>query len=285
MTVFCAESGFAKYKVGDIDFYCIQDLANAMDNAIFTDADPDILKKYTQNGKSPSSISTFVIKHNNKKFVTKHNNNKTILVDTGNGVNLLTNLAAAGIKTDEVSDILLTHTHGDHVSGLFRGSKTNFPNATIWITAAELKFWKSSNNRLVEKVIKAYGEFKIIVPDEKSAVVLPEVVAIDAVGHTSGHVAFLVSSKGQKVFVAGDLLHSASLQFPHPEISSRYDSDPKQAAEIRKKLLTRTANEKWIFVSAHIPFPGFIQVEKDGNGFKLSPLNNPTNTNILPKKD
>jgi glyoxylase-like metal-dependent hydrolase (beta-lactamase superfamily II) len=270
LTTLYAESGFARYKVGKLDFYCIQDAPGEMNNAIFAGADNAILKKYTQNGKSPSSISTFVIKHNKK----------SVLIDTGNGNNLLTNLALAGIKTDEISDILLTHTHGDHVSGLFSGTKPNFPNASIWITSKELKFWQSSNNGLVKKTIKSYGELKIIVPDEKTSVVLPEIVAIDAVGHTPGHVTFLVSSEGQKVFVAGDLLHSASLQFPHPEISSRYDSDPKQAAEIRKKLLTRTANENWIFVSAHIPFPGFIRLEATGEGFKIISVtkNNKTET-------
>ncbi|MDR2641769.1 MAG: MBL fold metallo-hydrolase [Planctomycetaceae bacterium] len=270
LTTLYAESGFACYKVGELDFYCIQDAAGEMNNAIFADADREILKKFTQNGKSPSSISTFVIK----------SNKKSVLVDTGNGNNLLANLGKAGIKTNEISDILLTHTHGDHVSGLFSGTKPNFPNASIWITADELNFWKSSNNKLVEKTINAYGDLKIIVTDEKTPIVLPEIVAVDAVGHTPGHVTFLVTSKGQKVFIAGDLLHSASLQFPHPEISSRYDNDPKQAAEIRKKLLTRTVKENWIFVSAHIPFPGFIRLEANGEGFKIIPVtkNNVTET-------
>ncbi|MDR2346976.1 MAG: MBL fold metallo-hydrolase [Planctomycetaceae bacterium] len=261
-TTLYAESAFAKFKLGELDFYCIQDAPGEMNNAIFAGTDSEILKKHTQNGKSPSSISTFVIKHNKK----------SILIDTGNGNQLLENLAAAGIKTDEITDILLTHTHPDHVSGLFNRTKPNFPNAAIWITANELTFWKTSNNALVEKTIKAYGELKIIIPDEKTSIVLPEIIAIDTIGHTPGHVTFLVSSKGQKLFIAGDLLHSSSLQFPHPEISSRYDNDPKQAANIRKKLLTRTVNEKWIFVSAHIPFPGFIHLEKDGEGFKIIPI-------------
>ncbi|MDR1484383.1 MAG: MBL fold metallo-hydrolase [Planctomycetaceae bacterium] len=274
LTTLYAESGFARYKVGELDFYCIQDAPGEMNNAIFAGADSNILKKFTTNGKSPSSISTFVIKRNKK----------SVLVDTGNGNNLLVNLAAAGIKTDEISDILLTHTHGDHVSGLFSGTKPNFPNASIWITKEELKFWKSSNNRLVERTINAYGELKIIVPDEGTPIVFPEIVAIDAVGHTPGHVAFLVSSKGQKVFVAGDLLHSADLQFPHPEISSRYDNDPKQAAEIRKKLLTRAVNEKWIFVSAHIPFPGFIHLTTSGEGFKIISVTKNNATEIYSKQ-
>jgi glutathione peroxidase len=268
------ESGFAKYKIGELDFYCIQDTKNEMNNAIFADANHEILKKFTKDGKSPSSISTFVIKRNEK----------SILVDTGMGNQLLENLAAAGIKTDEISDVLLTHTHGDHVNGLFNNSKPNFKNATVWISEDELKFWKSSNNSLVEKTIKAYGELKIIKPDEKTSIVLPEIIAIDAAGHTPGHVAFLVSSKGENILVAGDLLHSADLQFPHPEISSRYDNNPEQAAKIRQKLLSRTVKEKWIFVSAHIPFPGFIRLESDREGFKIISVtkNQSTKSNANP---
>ncbi|MDR1479912.1 MAG: MBL fold metallo-hydrolase, partial [Planctomycetaceae bacterium] len=100
-TILFAESGFAQYKVGELDFYCIQDSSGEMNNSIFVGANREILNQFTQNGKSPSSISTFVIKKDKK----------TVLVDTGNGNKLLENLSAAGIKTDEISDILLTHTH------------------------------------------------------------------------------------------------------------------------------------------------------------------------------
>ncbi|MDR1925986.1 MAG: MBL fold metallo-hydrolase [Planctomycetaceae bacterium] len=272
--IFADDAGFAKFSVGVIDIYSIQDTSNSMANSLFPDASDEMLARHTRDGKSPSSISAFVIRKGAK----------TILVDTGNGNKLLENLAAAGIKTADVSDILLTHTHSDHINGLFTNSKRNFPNASVWLTQKELNFWNQTNKNFLEKAIKSYGELKIIVPDEKTTIVLPEIVAIDAVGHTPGHVVFLVSSKKagggdvEKVFIAGDLLHSADLQFPHPEISSVYDRDKKGAADVRKKLLLRAVKEDWFFVSAHVPFPGFYKLEINGNGFSPKKIAAPQKT-------
>jgi glyoxylase-like metal-dependent hydrolase (beta-lactamase superfamily II) len=253
-------SGFLHTKIGDVDFYCINDGDGSMPNALFPDASRDILQKFAPSGKSPSSFSAFVVKKGTQ----------TILFDTGNGNQLLTNLKTAGIKTDEISAVVLTHSHGDHVGGLFSGDKQNFPNASVWITEKEVPYWKNAgNSALLAKTVDAYGELKIITTDEKTPVVIPEVVAIDVAGHTPGHTAFLVSSGNDKVVIAGDLLHGAAIQFPNPEISCRYDNNPKQAAESRQMLLARAANENWIFTASHIPFPGFGKIEKAEKGFKF----------------
>jgi glyoxylase-like metal-dependent hydrolase (beta-lactamase superfamily II) len=104
-----------------------------------------------------------------------------------------------------------------------------------------------------------------ITPDEKMPVtILPTIKAIDAAGHTPGHVIFLIN--GDTLF-AGDLLHSDLLQFAHPEICATFDNDKEAAVAMRRKILTRAAEENWDFIASHVPKSG--RIEKDGDGFRL----------------
>lgn len=252
--------GFAKTKVGDLDFICVQDAGGEFDNTTFA-ADADLLHKLAPSGKTPNSCSAFVVK----------GNGHTILIDTGMGRKMLENLKAAGIDPASVDAVLLTHTHHDHTGGLLAGDKPNFPNAKIWINPKELDFWKSSNKAQYEKAISVYGEPNPIVADEKTDIVIPEIKAIAIPGHTPGHTGFLITSKGDKIFAAGDILHSGTIQFPHPEINAKFDRDPAKAIESRRSILNRAADEGWRFAAAHLPFPGIGKIKKNADAFQFEP--------------
>jgi glyoxylase-like metal-dependent hydrolase (beta-lactamase superfamily II) len=68
-----------------------------------------------------------------------------MLFDTGAGTNmgasagkLAASMAAAGIAAATVTDVFISHSHGDHVGGLLNASGAlAFPNATIHISAPE----------------------------------------------------------------------------------------------------------------------------------------------------
>ena len=92
---------------------------------------------------------------------------------------------------------------------------------------------------------------------------IPWVVAIDAAGHTPGHVVFRLAN----TLFAGDILHSELFQFTHPEIYPVFDNDKDAALVMRKKILNLAAENGWYFVSSHVSNKGFIK--KDGDGFKL----------------
>ena len=250
-------------KIGDIDFYSIQDGANEMNNRVLLTEDKDAPAKLSPTGKTPSGFGAFVVKKGTD----------VALIDTGVGGRLLVCLQSIGIKPEDVKHVFITHSHGDHVGGLVKDGKKVFPNATLYLDERELTFWKSGRAKeQCEQCLQLYGEPKFLKPDEKTTVVFPELVAIDLAGHTPGHVGFLLSGDDKKILIAGDLLHHGAVQFARPDISVQYDSDPKVAAAVRAQTLHRAAGEKLLFAAAHLAFPAVGHVTDDGKGFRFTPV-------------
>ncbi|MGY4595315.1 glyoxylase-like metal-dependent hydrolase (beta-lactamase superfamily II) [Bradyrhizobium sp. GM22.5] len=100
---------------------------------------------------------------------------------------------------------------------------------------------------------------------------LPGVQAIAAPGHTVGHTIFMVSSAGKSFAFLGDLSHHPVLLLERPRMEFSYDTDPKQAAESRVKLLTMLAANKTPVMSYHFAWPGYGHVAKAGEGFHYYP--------------
>jgi hypothetical protein len=78
--------------------------------------------------------------------------NETVLFDAGTGqfqptaVAMIANMAAAGIKPAQITRVVVSHFHPDHVFGLMSKAPDNtpvFPNATIYVPGTEFKFWMS----------------------------------------------------------------------------------------------------------------------------------------------
>ncbi len=264
-----SEEGIRHIKVGDVDFYSIQDAPHEMNSDLLITDDKNALTRLSPTGKAPSGYAVFVAKKGTE----------IVLIDTGKGGEMLQRLQAIGIKPEDVKNILLTHSHGDHVGGLLKDGRKVFPNATLWIDAVELSFWKSARNKNHgEQCVKLYGEPKILTPDEKTAAFFPELVSVPLHGHTPGHTGFLLSSGGKKLLVVADLLHNGAVQFARPDISIQYDNDPKQAAETRHKTLQRAADEQLLIAASHLPFPSVGTVKADGEGFRFEPL--PANSTV-----
>jgi glyoxylase-like metal-dependent hydrolase (beta-lactamase superfamily II) len=92
---------------------------------------------------------------------------------------------------------------------------------------------------------------------------LPGVQAIAAPGHTVGHTIFMVTSAGKSFAFLGDLTHHAVLLLEKPRMEFSYDTDPKQAAGDRVKLLDTIAANKTPVMSYHFAWPGYGHIAKD----------------------
>ena len=81
----------------------------------------------------------------------------------------------------------------------------------------------------------------------------------------------MISSGGKSMAYIGDLTHHPVLLMEKPLTEFAYDTDPKQSAQTRVKMLTRFATEKTPIVAYHFAWPGFGHVAKQGDGFRYYP--------------
>jgi glyoxylase-like metal-dependent hydrolase (beta-lactamase superfamily II) len=98
-----------------------------------------------------------------------------------------------------------------------------------------------------------------------------DVEMILAPGHTPGHASFLITSGGEKFLVIGDAVHISTLQFPHPEWTMVYDTNPAQAIETRKKVFKQAVSDRSTLFGFHLPFPGIGHVRAAGANFEWVP--------------
>ncbi len=263
--------------IGSISVIAIEDRKNTMDISIFSGpATPAERSALVPSGKAPAGYNAFIVK----------SEGKTILIDAGLGTAapgeslLLPRLGALGISPESVDTVLLTHMHRDHIGGLLKGNSPAFPNATILVAAPEAAYWLSPENikqaeadknptsLLAMSVSKAYGKAFTTFTDSLN---IPGIAPIPAYGHTPGHTAYLIESQGKRLYIIGDLIHAAALQFPKPEECAKFDMNPAEAVASRKALLTRAANEKAPIAGMHLPFPPAGTVITTPTGFTFTP--------------
>jgi glyoxylase-like metal-dependent hydrolase (beta-lactamase superfamily II) len=255
--------------------WAIADSTGDRDMSVFAGADPDALRKYAPSGSSPSGIMAFLVR----------TENETVLIDAGLGEpsgarasQLLDGLSQIGVEPKDVTLILITHMHADHIGGLVRDGQKVFPSARILSSRIERDFWLSEEsvarfpNRksgfdMVRRVLGTYAGIEETF--EFDTVVAPGIQALDARGHTPGHTAFLLECGGEKLLFWGDLAHAAALQFPRPDINASYDMNPVEAAAVRAHFMEKAAIEKLLIAGSHLPFPGVGTVEKIAPGSYL----------------
>ena len=197
---------------------------------------------------------------------------RVLLFDTGAGNNfgpgaghLLTSLAAGGIEPQSVTDIFISHSHGDHMGGLVSAEgKLNFPNATIHLSKAEWKHLSvdSQSADFVAAIKPKVSGF------DAGAELIPGVVkAVDIKGHTPGHSGYLITSGAESLLYVGDSMHHHVVSVQKPEWPIAYDGDSAVASKSRADLIAQSAASGQRIYAVHFPFPGIGKFEKRGEGY------------------
>jgi glyoxylase-like metal-dependent hydrolase (beta-lactamase superfamily II) len=197
---------------------------------------------------------------------------RVILLDAGLGPkahgNLLASLKEAGVPPETVTDVLITHAHGDHVGGLVdAGGALAFPKAVIRMAAAEWH-WMKSESTAVDLVKAIEPRVKTFTPGTPIA---PGVTPIALDGHTPGHVGYEIVSGKERLLDIGDLAHSSLVSLKKPDWTMGFDSDAALAKATRKATLARLAKDEELVFAPHFPFPGVGHIAADGDGYTWQP--------------
>ncbi|WP_244219507.1 MBL fold metallo-hydrolase [Corallococcus interemptor] len=215
-----------------------------------------------------------------------------VLVETGVGSffgpgvggQLQQNLQAAGYRPEQIDVVLLTHIHSDHSGGLMARTGRAFPNAILRVHAREAGFWLGRDDRTRGSVDpKYFEEARAMVGPYQEAgklkvfgdgdTLVPGIRAMPTPGHTPGHSAYVVESRGERLVLGGDLMHFGSVQLREPSVTVAYDVDERAAAAQRARTFTEAAKRGDLIGFAHMPFPGLGRLSAEGKGYRWIPLN------------
>ena len=201
--------------------------------------------------------------------------NKNILIETGNGTKwtpklrdiygvqegdpLVDNLAAVGVRPDQINTVINTHLHFDHAGGNTKlindKAVPAFPSAQYVVQAAEIAHATIPTERdrasyFEENFLpmQETGQWRAIEGDTE---ILPGISAIRIPGHNAGIQAIKLTGAGKTIFFVADLFPTRH-HLPLPWIMA-YDLYPLQTLETKRKWLQTIVEENWIVIFGHDP--------------------------------
>lgn len=211
---------------------------------------------------------------------------RVLLFDAGAGANmgpsggrLSASMAAAGIDPRSVTDVFISHVHGDHIGGLLNAEGAlAFPNAAVHITSPEWSFLRSMNAEAAAGVGIAQHAALVAAITPKVAEFAPgaeiiagAVTAAEIRGHTPGHSGYLITSGQHSLLYVGDTMHHFVVSVQKPDWTIEFDGDAPTAQASRRALLARSAESGQRIYAVHFPFPGLGKVKQSGDGFVWVP--------------
>jgi glyoxylase-like metal-dependent hydrolase (beta-lactamase superfamily II) len=281
------------WRVGDVEIARIVEVNGWEDDItmLLPDATPEFVQGFpwlvphfaTPAGKMIISFQCFVLRSKGRVAMIDtcigNDRKREFDVFTNMQTTFLEDLATAGFPHEEVTDVLCTHLHFDHVgwnTRLVDGRWVpTFPQARYLFGRSEWEHWKFLNdthgyhdlNHMEDAVLPIVdaGLAEFIEPNFE---LTDEVSLISTPGHTPGHVSVLIRSRGQSAVITGDMMHNP-IQIATPATEGRFDMDKSRAARTRCEFVERFNNSGTLVIGSHFADPSAGHIVSDGKAWKL----------------
>ena len=271
-----------RHKFGNAEVIAVTDGATEFENDLFPNADDDRIAKLLASAGKECIQTNF-----NAYFIIE--SGVTTLVDAGvrdafgpAGGNLGEGMKEAGIAADEISRIVFTHLHPDHVCGAVTpDGEAVFPNAEAVVSTEERAYWKEVEDSEPEdeNVLAWLGHAKAAIDAYRGR--LRTVTAgsgiseglkfVELFGHTPGHAGVEVRSAGTSLTIIGDAVIAPDLQLADPGVQCNFDVDRAKAEKTRIKILGELADGNKLCAGSHFLRPSLGYINRAGSGFKFMP--------------
>ena len=218
-----------------------------------------------------------------------------ILIDTGVGnqkprpvarMNMLNTLVpqwleAAGAWRNQVTHVVMTHLHSDHVGWntvLENGRWVpTFPNARYLMPKENFDYWKDQIDRGKPPDAGSFGDS--VMPVVQAGLVdflttqkeIAGCLRVEPLpGHTPGHLNLRLRSRGEEGVFAGDIFHHP-IQIVYPTWNSAFCIDPDAARRSRAAFLADAARTGALVMPCHFGLPHCGYVRKQGDAYRFEP--------------
>jgi glyoxylase-like metal-dependent hydrolase (beta-lactamase superfamily II) len=282
------------WQIGDVQVTCIVEFKSAVpydpERGMIIGATPEVLAQISwlkpryvsPEGHLLMAVQAVLVEAPGLKLVvdTCIGNDKPRRMTRGIGLKtgFLQRLEAAGWTRDDVTAVVCTHLHIDHIgwNTMLEDGRwvPTFPRARYLMSSKEYEFWAQDEED--DEQVAAMGDSVQPLFDaglvqlvESDHVLTPEVRLLPSPGHTPGHVSVAIESGGQRAVITGDMMHHPC-QIARPELLARFDSDHDAALATRQRLLAEWADQPVLVVGTHFvaPAAGFIRSDLGGYRFE-----------------
>lgn len=186
---------------------------------------------------------------------------RTVLVDAGVGTidngryaggRFLDSLRAHGVTPEDVTDVVFTHLHFDHVGWATRKGEIVFPRATYRVHEADWAHFVEAADADPGAVRKLSPLRDRLEPFSGDGALAPGLSARHTPGHTPGSTVYVVADGDERALLLGDVVHSV-VQLHERDWEAVFDVDPVAARAVRNAIADEVADSTALVAGAHFP--------------------------------